>query len=333
MAHSKGIVFALIVVLVNLFVVTYDMTTTSKFTPREALRVTGPTHPTPSPRTAYPLEPITIPAAPPKPAPDNEVPAPTSATPPTVPETAVTDPPATTVPTADPPTLPAPLPSPAPSPSERLAPAVGIPHPASNISPSPNFLGACGFTAYNDSFNCLWGVLTAIDNARAMEGLPSMVLPRNWSSLTPAEQLFVATNLERTVRGLAPLLAMATALDEAARQGAAAGTDPSVPPGFPWIGFGSNWAGPVGNPLEAIYYWMYSDGYGSTNIDCSLSNLAACWGHRQNVLVPLACNLCVMGSAWGATALGTTSVAELIVETTGTVNVTFTWAQEQSSLP
>jgi hypothetical protein len=121
-------------------------------------------------------------------------------------------------------------------------------------------------------------VVTAIDNARTLEGLPSMVLPRNWGLLTPAEQIFVATDLERMVRGLAPISAMATVLDAAAAQGAATNADPTVPPGLPWNGGGSNWAGPLGNPLEAIYYWMYDDGFGSSNVDCSLSNLAALVG-------------------------------------------------------
>ena len=340
MGLGKGFGYALVVVLANLLFVTFDATEISTVVPNNsALGTLGPADPVPSPRISHPPAPITIPPAPitippapPKPdslAPTNDLPAPASTIPTTVPLPLVTDPPVPTVPSTSPP--PAPLPS--PSPAARLAPAVRFSHPASNVPPSPNFLGTCGFTEYNDSFLCVWVVVTAIDNARAMEGLPSMVLPRNWASLAPAEQLFVATNLERTVRGLAPLSAMAAVLNEAAAQGAAAGVDPNVPPGFPWIDGGSNWAGLVGNPLEAIYYWMYDDGYGSTNIDCSLANLAACWGHRQNLLVPLACNLCVAGVAWGSTAQGTTSVAELIAETTGTLIVNFTWAQEQLSIP
>ncbi|HYA68774.1 MAG TPA: hypothetical protein VED63_08580, partial [Acidimicrobiales bacterium] len=160
--------------------------------------------------------------------------------------------------------------------------------PASNIAPSPNFLSACGPAVYNDAPGCVWQVVTAIDNARAAEGLAPMILPTNWTTITPPEQLFVATNLERTVRGLAPLSAMATVLDAAATQAATAAVDPEVPAGFFWTFFGGNWAGTVGNPLEAVYYWMYDDGLGSGNIDCTSSNLFACWEHRRNVLSVLA---------------------------------------------
>lgn len=214
-----------------------------------------------------------------------------------------------------------------------MTPADTDADPASNTPPWPNFLGTCGLTDYNDSFDCVWEVVAAIDNARAGEGLPPFVLPTNWTSLTPGQQLFVATNLERVARGLAPLAAMATALEAAAALAVTAGVDPTAPPGFPQTEVLGNWAGPVANPLEAMYYWMYDDGLGSSNIDCSLSNLSGCWGHRHNLLASLACNLCVMGGAFGTNAQGTTGVTELIVETRGPIFVDFTWATEQAYLP
>jgi len=211
-----------------------------------------------------------------------------------------------------------------------LSPA--LPNPTTNIVPSPNFLSACDSAAYDDSPKCLWTVLAAIDNARSSSGLPTMVLPTNWTSLTPAEQVFVATNLERTVRGLAPLSAMASALDVAAAEGAEAGVDPAVPPGFPWSKYGSNWAGALGNPLEAMYYWMYDDGLGSPNVDCSISDPGGCWEHRQDVLLPLGCDPCVAGAASGVTGQGLASLAELIVDTQGAPATDFTWAQEEGYL-
>jgi len=321
--------YVIVVVFANALMVTCDVTSTVEpkqralGDSRHALHV-------PSASRA-PSTPITIPPAPNTipPAPQRSDPSATTSTePPAASQPAVTDPPAA-LPSAPTPTFPAtPLPS-APSRDQPLTPAIALAHPASNIPPSPNFLGACGSTTYSDSFNCVWDVVTAFDNARSAEGLPSMVLPTNWASLTPTKQIFVTTNLERTARGLAPVSALSTALDAAAAMAGAVNADPIPPAGFPWTDVASNWAGPVGNPLEAMYYWMYDDGFGSSNVDCSLADLAACWEHRQNVLAPLACNLCVMGGAFVTTSEGTISVTELIVETTGPLTTDFTWAQEE----
>jgi hypothetical protein len=171
--------------------------------------------------------------------------------------------------------------------------------------------------------------LQAIDNGRQAEGLPAMTLPGNWGSLSPQQQLFVATNLERTVRGLPALIGMSPSLDQASQVGAAANVDPSPLPGFGFVQWGSNWAGAVGNPLEAIYFWMYDDGPGSSNIDCTSSNTSGCWGHRDNVLLQLACQDCVMGVGYVSTAYqGTPSWTELLVEATGSVPLDFTWQQQ-----
>jgi hypothetical protein len=173
----------------------------------------------------------------------------------------------------------------------------------------------------------------AIDNGRAHEGLPALSVPSNWYQLSVTEQLYVATNLERTVRGLAPLVAMASALDQAAAQGAAQNTDPAPPSGFPYSQWGSNWAGAVGNPLEAIYYWMYDDGLGSSNIDCTASDTSGCWGHRDNVLMHMTCQMCVMGTGYQpASWNGDPSLAELLVDSSGQPAVDFTWQEEQPYL-
>jgi hypothetical protein len=257
-------------------------------------------------------------------------PVPSSTTAPVEPIPATTVPPRAVVPSTSLPTPPFVAP---PSLIPNLEPAAADPDPAGNILPVPDFSRACGPAGYNDSFGCILNVVAAIDNARDDEGLPSMVLPTNWYSLDPEQQLFVATNLERTARGLAPLIAVATALGPAAALGVATSVDPTAPPGFPHTEVLSNWAGNVGNPLEAMYYWMYDDGLGSPNIDCSLSSPSGCWGHRHNLLAPLACNQCVMGGAFGTTVQGATGVTELIVETPGPIDVDFTWAMEQPYLP
>jgi hypothetical protein len=265
--------------------------------------------------------------------------APTTTTTPPPPPTTTTPP--TTVPVAPVTSTPAPrisTPPPAPpaSPSPVQAPARGIlppDNPPANVAPQPNFLATCSASGDDNSAVCTNSTVAAIDNGRRMEGLPGMALPGNWSALTPGEQLYVGTNLERTVRGLPALSAMATVLDQAAAQGAASGNDPSPPGGFPYEQWGANWAGGVGNPLEAIYYWMYDDGPGSSNADCTPGNSAGCWGHRDEVLLSLTCTPCVMGTGFdGAGWGGQPSWAELLVGSSGSPALDFTWQQESAYL-
>jgi hypothetical protein len=207
--------------------------------------------------------------------------------------------------------------------------------PPGNIAPSPNFLDSCAYNSFDNSPGCVTAALQAIANARRQEGLPGMVLPSDWAQLSAEQQLFAATNLERTARGLAPLTGMATALDQSAASAAAQNTDPSPPAGFRWTSsWGGNWAGAVGNPLEAIYFWMYDDGLGSYNIDCTQSNTSGCWGHRHIILMSLHCQPCLMGTGFNATAYqGSPSWTELLVDAVGTPALDFTWSQVQADLP
>ncbi|HVA02375.1 MAG TPA: hypothetical protein VMU64_01400 [Acidimicrobiales bacterium] len=220
----------------------------------------------------------------------------------------------------------------APAASSRAATAPGV-LPA-NIAPQPDFLQSCSGGQYDDSQACLSATLQAIANGRSHEGLGPMVLPTNWPQLSPEQQIFVATNLERTARGLPPMSAMAAALDQAALHGAVQNVDPGPPGGFPYSQWASNWAGAVGNPLEAIYFWMYDDGVGSANIDCTPSDPSGCWGHRENILVSLPCHECLMGTGWYTTGYrGDPSLTELLVETSGTPALDFSWQQESAYLP
>jgi hypothetical protein len=201
--------------------------------------------------------------------------------------------------------------------------------PPTSVPPSPNFLTSCSARSYDDSSGCIGAALAAIDHGRAAEGLGAMSLPSNWGSLTSQELLFVATDMERTVRGLPALSAMATLLDTAADVGADTGDDPSPPGGFPFSRWGANWAGGVGNPLEAIYYWMYDDGPGSNNADCPPGGGGGCWGHRNVILLPLSCTPCVMGTGFAPTAWGgQPSWAEILVATSGAPATVFSWQQE-----
>jgi hypothetical protein len=128
---------------------------------------------------------------------------------------------------------------------------------------------------------CQGAVLQAIDQARAAEGLGPLELPSNYDSITTAEQLLVLANLERTDRGLPGFVGLSSKLDDLARSAALADNDPSGPSGTTW---GSNWAGGEASALLADYDWMYDDGPGSPNLDCTSALANGCWDHRRNVL-------------------------------------------------
>jgi hypothetical protein len=191
-------------------------------------------------------------------------------------------------------------------------------------------LAVCSPSGYDDSVACVDASVEAIDNARAKEGLPSMVLPSNWFELTPAEQLFVATDLERTVRGLAPFAGLTSSLDQAAATGAAQGADATLPSGYPASAWGSNWAGGLSNPLEVVYYWMYDDGPGSPNVACPSAGAPGCWGHRRNVLMDYPAEEDVAGAAFVASSQrgDGPSFSELLVSSTASHGLVFSWEQE-----
>ncbi len=99
--------------------------------------------------------------------------------------------------------------------------------PSSNIFPAPGYVGPCGSLAAPNPY-CPAG-LTTVYGDRQVEGVSPMSLPSTWGTLTPPEQLFVLTNLERIDRGLAPIAGLAANLDAYAQAGANAGTRSALP--------------------------------------------------------------------------------------------------------
>ncbi|NNN14204.1 MAG: hypothetical protein HKL81_10715, partial [Acidimicrobiaceae bacterium] len=161
-------------------------------------------------------------------------------------------------------------------------------NPPADINPNPNFLNICNQSGNLDnSASCQSAALLAIDNARAQEGVGPMHLPANYDSLSLAEQMLVVVNLERQDRGLATFTGLTQTLDSAAALGAAANSDPIL--NFQ-ASYASNWAGGLPSVLAADYEWMYNDGYGSANIDCTSPNSSGCWGHRENILIQFPTN-------------------------------------------
>jgi hypothetical protein len=135
---------------------------------------------------------------------------------------------------------------------------------------------------------CEQGSISALDAAMTGEGLSPTSLPADFWSLPYDQQLLLLANGDRTARGLAALSGPEAALDADALAGAQAHTDPGAPGGAgSWT---ANWAETV-NSVAAEFMWMYDDGLGSENIDCTASHQSGCWIHREDIL-----------HAWGGTA-------------------------------
>jgi hypothetical protein len=157
--------------------------------------------------------------------------------------------------------------------------------PSADIAADPDLTVAC--RSQEVATTCIDATVSAIDNARAEEGIGPMVLPADFAELTPSEQLFVMVDCERVDRGLTPIAGELTSLDQVAAGAAQDQSDPSVPSGgiaglsvSAWAG---NWA-LTEDAGDALYEWMYDDGLGSINVDCTGADQSGCWIHRDNIL-------------------------------------------------
>ncbi len=194
-------------------------------------------------------------------------------------------------------------------------------NPGANISPPPGYSGPCGSLAEPNLY-CPSG-LTTVYGDRQAEGVSPMSLPSNWNVLTPPEQLFVLTDLERVDRGIAPIAGLSATLNFYAQAGAAAGRDPSFPPGTASGGSTYSSSPSLGVSLAM---WMYDDGPGGTNLDCPPSGGAGCWGHRDIILGQYA-SPSLMGVGYGP------STTQIFVGGDTADTPYFTWAQEVPLLP
>ncbi len=241
-------------------------------------------------------------------------------------------------------------------------------NPKANFTPHPNYLTTVECTSaiggwscanpcassrtaslpvYTNSPSCTQYLLQIINAARKREGVAPMVLPTNWYSLSAGEQLFVLADLERTARGLPPLLGINKVLDRSAQKAAQSATDPSVAPGFPIgldaqgvPGMGGTWATGF-MTLDADFQQMYNDGWNGSrattfNILCTSARAPACWGHRDELLgydgtynpgVGLSCRNCEMGTGF-AKVHGQSSFTDLVeLPATTAPPMIFTWAK------
>jgi hypothetical protein len=175
------------------------------------------------------------------------------------------------------------------------------------------------------------------NGVRAMqEGLPPFALPTNWSTLTGGEQLFVATNLERINRGEVPIPNLVDTYDASVQTGVQTDSDPSLS-NLPGLGE-SVWAGRQPTPLGAVYGWLYSDGPGGFNFDCTAPTDPGCWGHRDALLDNpggTIGNPTEMDAIAGTDGNGSNSYAALFVNNpnpTPPGSILFSWAFEQQFL-
>jgi hypothetical protein len=112
-----------------------------------------------------------------------------------------------------------------------------------------------------------------------------MVLPGDYATdSVPLQQLIIADE-ERGDRGLSQFSGLDAALNTAALVGAQTDADPGLPTGYHANGAGMNFAVDY-TPLGADFAWIYNDGLGGTNRDCTSVDPSGCWGHRDNILKP-----------------------------------------------
>jgi hypothetical protein len=221
-------------------------------------------------------------------------------------------------------------------------------NPARSLAPSPDFLASSACASSSNGRACNRDVLKAIAHARrVLEKMGGMSFSLTaYLKLTPAEQLFVTADLERTERGLPPATVLSRSLDRYAEYGARHDEDPPLsqvpvhlPGGGQVLGLGGNWAGGWHNALGADYGWMYDDGLHSPNEDCTKRDRSGCWGHRDNILGTFSSKAACGGGA-SSLAMGAGYVARLDSATElfagvcghAPTDVVLTWTKAKSLL-
>lgn len=197
--------------------------------------------------------------------------------------------------------------------------------------PSANFpIGSLPLACQTDPSGavCIAASVSYLDQARASLGQPPYALPADFASLSPAQQALILTNSDRVLYNLPPITGLTAALDQDAAAAALSDSDPQ-PSTSSWYGYTSNAA--WGNPNMVLAYegWMYDDGPGSDNLDCTPSDPSGCWGHRHDILWQFGPGALAMGAAAGTDSGGDPSYTLLLIQGSPSLNpvYTYTWAQ------
>jgi hypothetical protein len=220
--------------------------------------------------------------------------------------------------------------------SAGAASAAVLVNPSTNQELSEATQTACSAEA--SSQECIDDATVDIDKARAAEGVGPITLPADFGSLSVPAQLLTISNLERIDRGEPAIEGLSNDLDNNdASPAAAADEDPSMSPSDPGAGtvsWTANWAGGSASPLEADFEWMYDDGFGSGNADCTSPTAPGCWGHRDDILAAGSSPI-LMGAGYDPTSPEGVSMTELFVfgDTALPQDVTPTWATIAATIP
>lgn len=178
---------------------------------------------------------------------------------------------------------------------------------------------------------CVNAGIYYLDRVRAKFGQPAYKLPADFVSLTPAQQMFILTNLDRIQYGLPPITGLTAQLNnDALTTGVKTALDPS-PSATNLSGWTANWSAGDRNATLAYYGWMYDDGLGSFNIDCTASSLSGCWGHRHDILWEFDRGaVLAMGAAAGLGPQGGRAYAMLLVGGWSGYHPTYTYTWRQA---
>lgn len=208
--------------------------------------------------------------------------------------------------------------------------------PTSDTAPSQAFMNACYAMSTTKAANdtCDAAALVDFDAVRTSEGLGPMTLPAGFDTLSVPLQLLAISDIERVDRGLPPVAGLSSSLDAFAQTGADADDDPPFPDPFTATYGTGNWAGAGNSALLDDFFWMYDDGYGSGNLDCTSPIASGCWGHRHDILADFDDPIRMGAAVAYNTTYGTSMTEEFLGGGTGyPVDVTPDWATVDAAAP
>jgi hypothetical protein len=186
--------------------------------------------------------------------------------------------------------------------------------PSANIPPSPAYPMICQSNPASQA--CQDSAIAALNHARAVLGQPAYSLPAGFQQLPVPSQLLTLVNSDRAVAGLSQVRGLNATLNAAAQSAIATDGDPVGPStvdGVRFTAWTSNWAAGWSSALYTYYEWMYDDGIGSSNIECTSSNYTGCWGHRTGTLRDFGSAFVAMGVGLGTSPnLGKPAFTELL---------------------